>query len=730
MSEFINPFVLKAEEYKRDIDVVKHYRDQVIHHLMLTEGIDQQKAADFVDIHIMTRMVDPKAKLLERQENGDRKKVVVPFTKFLNRVIKEEQILVPTFTSYRNQKQKPSIVAGIMEFLVKRRSAAKKEMFKAKQAGNKLVEQNKEGEQGALKRNANALSGAQGSSTNVFSNKSAHSTLTSNCRTTSGYGNINNEKLISGNRIYWHYEIVLANINAILVKTNLTEVERIIEKYNLVYPTKTDVMDCILYSLKLYTLSTFGHDKIIELVDKLSPVQRAAFVYIGDLYHLRKHNSDFMRDFVTRMIHRIEDKPKNPEWIEGNHNEAQRVLAKLINFVHFSKPEVIKMSLDDFKKEGRCEYDYFLATLENLYLTCVDYSDFIKVFLVSDNMPNSVAQLPNAPRRNVLASDTDSTIFTLQEWVKWYCGKIIFGDVPNRVSDLMVFLASQTTTHLLAKMSANFGVIPERIFQIAMKNEFKFDIFSPTPEAKHYYAGISSQEGIIMKDLKMEIKGVGLINSNIPSEIMDGARNLMTRIVNTVYRNEKISALKVLNDLADIEYKILMTVMGGKNNFFRRAVSKDAGTYKNGELNTAVIQCEMWNEVFAPKYGYESKAPFDVVKALVTLETRTEVNTWLEKLKHKGHHDIVDRMSAWMAKRGRKHLGRNFWVPLAATENKGIPVEVIYAINIRSLIWDLVSPYYLIMKTLGIYMDNGNISRLAMDSYGTFDRDTINHILN
>ena len=103
---------------------------------------------------------------------------------------------------------------------------------------------------------------------------------------------------------------------------------------------------------------------------------------------------------------------------------------------------------------------------------------------------------PDSIRRSAITSDTDSTIFTVQDWVIWHKGKVEFSEGATALAtSVVIYLHRKTITHVLARMSANFGIETERIHQIAMKNEFKFDVFVPTQVAKHYYALISCQEG-------------------------------------------------------------------------------------------------------------------------------------------------------------------------------------------------------------------------------------------
>ncbi|MFU1842240.1 family B DNA polymerase, partial [Enterococcus faecium] len=47
--------------------------------------------------------------------------------------------------------------------------------------------------------------------------------------------------------------------------------------------------------------------RIKKILSKAKPHERAAFVYMGDLYHLAKYNDEFMRTFIQKMITPVEE---------------------------------------------------------------------------------------------------------------------------------------------------------------------------------------------------------------------------------------------------------------------------------------------------------------------------------------------------------------------------------------------------------------------------------------
>ncbi len=160
-------------------------------------------------------------------------------------VLQKRRIMSPSMAIYYPPSEKKSIVAKFVRENVALRGKAKKEMFAADRAGNKVLEAIKDGEQGSYKTSNNSLSGAQNSKFTPLWLRSAHSSLTSTCRTSAAYANANNEKLQHGNRHYYTPESVTENIVAIIYQTDFVALEATMNRYRLHVPTVEDCWNAI-----------------------------------------------------------------------------------------------------------------------------------------------------------------------------------------------------------------------------------------------------------------------------------------------------------------------------------------------------------------------------------------------------------------------------------------------------------------------------------------------------
>lgn len=699
------------DQYVRKLDPIGQYVDQAAFFISKETGKDLDTCRKQVIAVIKNKeksnIKDPEVTYFIRGENGDRTEQTCKLTTYIYDSIRADEIMAPTFTTYVPHKVKQSLLVDYVDDNVKARGVAKKEMFAAQARKEDFLTTIKNTEQTNVKLANNAVSGAHASKSTPLHNKTAHSTLTSICRSTSGYGNANNEKFLSGNRHYWAPHIVLNNIVSIVTHVDYILIAKVIEKYKLAIPTVEQLLKCITDSSNNYWESTKELETIYSFVIKLNDLERAAFVYVGDLYHLGALNPAMMREFIGRLSLKKTDVFENPiDYIKAANEDN-------VNLAHQICGQEMKGKGKDYKAiEDVNVLNTVASTVQNIALVIDDYKDLIEAFWVTDNFPSSVAYFPDSIRKSVVTSDTDSTIFTVQEWVNWYVGDITFDDIGMSVAATVVFLASQTITHLLAMMSANLGVEQKRLKQIAMKNEFKFDVFVPTQVAKHYFALISCQEGNVFEKYKKEIKGVHLKSSNAPVKITKLATKLMEDIMNTIIAGKKIKILEVLKLIGNTEREIIRSMLAGENEYFRLAQIKPPGSYTNPD-SSPYRHHLFWEEVFAPKYGSVVAPPYSCIKFSTTLENPSATKAWVDSIEDKA---LANRLSIWMINNKRTVLP-TIYLSQEMVKSQGIPMELTAAIDIRRMVFDLAKVLYMIAETLGFYVMNSKQTKLISDTY-------------
>lgn len=708
-----NPFIPEVDSYKRVIQPVRDYVEQAAFFLSRERNISLEEAKDVVKRMTMGKEFPsvrfPNVHYLQRGDNGDRELRCTSLLNYINEIIRDKDIAAPTLTTYLTEDNKNSVLADYIEGNIKKRSVAKKAMFAAKAAKQEVQELFEEGKQRNFKLSNNAISGAHASSSNPLFNPTSHSTLTSNCRMTSAFGNANNEKLLCGNRHYHMPDIVINNIVSIVTHTDYDKFRQVMEKYSLHYPSSEEVSEAIHYSSDLYWIEPNEFAKIDEFIEKLTPIEKAAFLYTGDVYHLKKHNEKFVREFITELSKKVTTLDgENALEIMKSYPEDMIALAHQI-----CSKEMMGRGKDYNKMQGTQELITVAATVKHIHEVVLKYADLIKIFYVTDNVPASVPNFPNSIRRAALTSDTDSTIFTVQEWVLWLNDGKWWGEQAVAYASVLVFLASQSIIHILARMSINNGINRKKIYKIAMKNEFYFPVFIPTSVNKHYFASISCQEGNVYDKMEREIKGVHLKNSNSPKFIIKYAKDMMNDIMDNVMAGKKLSLMSYIRHVADIEREIYKGILAGERKYFRNGTIKHPSSYNSDPERSPYFHYMLWKEVFAPKYGDVGDVPMDIINVSTNLATPTILDAYINEIEDK---ELAERLRSFLIKYDRKNL-KTFQIPVAAITANGMPKEIVPVIAARNIVINLCKIFYLILETLGYNVLNKKATFLVSDQY-------------
>lgn len=74
------------------------------------------------------------------------------------------------------------------------------------------------------------------------------------------------------------------------------------------------------------------------------------------------------------------------------------------------------------------------------------------------------------------------------------------------------------------------------------------------------------------------------------------------------------------------------------------------------------------------------------------------------------------RLNHWIRSTGKTNL-TTFVLPLTNLQATGIPIEIRDAVNLRKLVRNIVSPFYLVLESLGLFVLNDNTTRLVSDTY-------------
>ena len=690
----VSPFV--DDDYVADRDIVKHYHNQASLLLSKIYNKSEEEVKPLVQeifIPDYNGFREANFFVFEKDKYGDRQQTVKKAREFFKTVEDNNYHLSPSFVAYKHSDEEQSVNSIGTEKFLKDRSFYKGKMQEARERGDDYQRKAFNEIQNALKIFNNAQSGAMSSNGTPLNNKSGHTTLTSTCRALTSTANIINERLLTGNRLFINYEKTMEYMLSLLACTNLKRLDKVIKQLNMNYATTDQVMDMLKRCSSYYWNNEEQSNILNHFVSELlSPLERTAVLCIMDLNGLYTTNSKIVTEF-------LDDWCKTPTPPKGSKEDEYQKPANGDYYIL-----CVSKLLDDVSKVG-VNYlnEYHLKVEEK-------WKDFIEVFFKARIPPNGVFSIKEMIRESVLTSDTDSSIYTVDEVIDKYTQD---PTTALRLNGVLTYFIRMLSVHQHAQLSKNMNVSNKNLGRLTMKNEYLFGSYVTTLMSKHYFATQLMVEGVMNKEVKMEIKGVHLRSSKVAKQIKDFAHQLMRDILDAVYEKRKLDAATILHQVAELERQIISDIEGGSPVWLGRATINNKEMYKDHETKiTAYYYHELWNNVFGPKYGKAPPPPYSVIKINTTTTSKRKLEDYYDVLTDK---DFKERLQTFLGDRDKLNA---FYVPEDMIERlKGVPREMILGSDIRSIISQNLKSIYAVLETMGIYIMNKDVTKLVSDEH-------------
>lgn len=702
-------FLRPPDEYYRDLDIVGNACKISADYLHLQTNRPWVECFEYVKDAISPTGEFPLQELMMRvlvkDENGDRVKGIVSLSKVLKSVIANDDFFGPNMSCYVNVHKQLSCTSQYIGFKRDERKGIKNKGILAEQARDMEVFYFCNNVEYAIKILVNSISGAMANNHNPLYFKTGHNTLTSITRTIVSYANASTEKFLAGNRHYWSCDVVIENILTTISIMDLEAVHYVMGKYNLHTPTVDEVMVDIARCTKFYWRNDKWDTRIRTLLEKLSGLQLAAFLYSGNFYNLAKFNPSLVRNMITKAITRPEVILDDVAQIIKHADES------IIAMVNIFCADILNGETIYTIKEVSLEaYNIYGTTVDHLNKIGAEYMDLLTTLFVTDCMPSSIYEYPTSIRCAVAGSDTDSCMFTVQQWVIWYCGELCFTTEANNVAEFVSYLNIAVIGHMLAMTSKQMGVCNDNLYILKMKNEYTFPVYMRAMRAKHYIPVLSSREGLVYKVAKIVLMGVGLKDSKIPKLIMGRLKDEATNIIFTIMDGKKIAIYDLMQRIANLEHLIYESISKGEVKYLSTANISNKTSYKN-PMSAKYMHYDCWVNVFQQKYGAVGNPPYRTVKVNTNLSTATSIKKWLEV----ADPVIKQSLEDWVTLNQKDSL-KMLLLPYEIFEG-GIPEDFMSIVDVRTTTAELVSSFYIIMEMLGFYVRNKAKTFLLMDDF-------------
>lgn len=694
-------FVKEDKEYKQHMDPFEDYLKTMVNYLKKKYDLPQEELEKYVkDTIKKNNPRNPTVKFNKKDRNGDMNIETTKLTSYLREVKEDDDIIVPTFTTYINHEKRESLHSVFITINKNARAVDKKKAFHAKLKGDMEAYNYFNTTQSKRKTTNNSLSGAYASNGTILFNESGHSTLTSITRCVSGIGNAISEIVVGGNRYFRTPESLINYLLTVIKHSNLDLVEEVIKEYNIYIPTEEEVFEKMMFSARWYWTSLEKEEEIKNIIKNLSDRERVAVVYTNDMWSVKDFNQDLTKELIDGISFPCKDVnySKNPledlkEEFEGTDN--------LVRYIFANEIKGRILNYEEMLKEKDPLVFSMASTSKQVKETLFKFSKFFKAFFLTDILPPNVAYIQDMFRLNIVLSDTDSTCCAYDKWVEWYYGDKKDLDRYVGVAGGIMTITTQLIAHNLKVFYHNLNIRPKYGNLLQMKNEYFWPVFVTSNKSKHYFASTMIREGNVYTELEREKKGVHFISSTYDKVITDTTNYLMDYITNTVGNNDKISLKHMCTTVANIERKIYKDFNENQYYMFKRDSIKNAKAYKNGPLESKYVYHLLWNEIFGEKYGLMDEPPYTIYNIPLEVENKTDFDDL--KAMIQGTDEEVYKKFDNITKKYNKTNISTMRIPKLILDRHGIPVELKDKVAIRKTIRQMCYSLYEVLTTIGFY---------------------------
>ena len=687
----LSPFL--AEKYVPNWDVLKSYHMQAALYLSVFYGHDYQHVLELCEkifIPNENGFKEVKFGVFKKNKYGDRVNTVMPASEFFDTVRQNNWILSPSLVAYKHTDEEQSVNAIGTDTFIDFRRLYKGKLKEAIGTGDKEAAKAFNEIQNALKIFNNAQSGGMSSSGTPLYNKSGHTTLTSTCRIVTSTANLLNERLITGNRLLLSYDKTMELFLSTLAFADKQAIKAVMKKYDMNHATVDQVMDMVKRCARYYWTNPTALGAIELFLGGLKPIELTILLCTMDLRGLYTTNKELMKSFFN-------DWCALPEMPEG-----------------FQAEDGIKPANGDYetlivtklgKKPEKDQMAYLNAHHVNLE---VKWGDFINAFLRATIPPSGVFSIKELVRENVLTSDTDSMIYSVDMIIDDYVDDEQGGICFNAA---LTYFIRCIAVDQHARLSRNMNVSNRYMRRLNMKNEYLFSSYVTTSMSKHYYAMQLMLEGVLHTVPKLELKGVHLRGVKIALKVREFTNKLMRDVLDAIYNKRKLDPAELLNEIGDIERALFHDIENRGYTWLTKNGIKAESAYTNPESSIYYYH-ELWENVFAPKYGKAPELPYRAYKVNLALHNKTKMAAFFNNLDDKVWGDNFREYIS-----SRSNL-TSVYIPIDMIDGMGgIPEELLPIVDTRLLISQNFKSIYAILESLGLYFLNSKTTRLVSDEH-------------
>lgn len=662
-----------------------------------------ERISAFVDEVIKQDMRVPQVDLIRHPSPGNTVRETVPLTVHINRDIRN-RIISPSGSVYYLPSEHESFLRITIAKKKKERSKFKKIMLACKEAGDDLQAAINNYLQSNAKVINNSFAGALNSQYNILYDKANFASTTSISRQSVKCGYSHIELFLGGNLLLFSYDDIVSYSLRQCKVLDCTHTAELIAAYKLHIPTEDEVSTFFLESIRNYVLIP-PEQAIRAFVATLTPVERAKVFYSGCLKNLVFFNDGLFRPYFDTLF----DVEGTAPAAEVTIKDIYKIDPDVLMLVRSLHSDVLGVDSEDRIRsfESALEENpeglrLFLGIAHRYTELLEELAPIFSGFLRVDSDLPKLHEHPVMVRTNTLISDTDSAIFTTQNFVEWYSGKLSFDPASFAINAFTVFAVVKTLEHRFARLSCGFGMEGKDVYGINMKNEFFMAVLVRTNIKKHYASLNMYQEGKILPVPKIDIKGVQFRDSKLSAFTNQKVSEFIGKIFDDVTEKGTIVGADYLREVRQFELAIYKETIQGKRTFLKTDPIKKPEEYSDDPMKSSYFYFDLWDKVFVPDFDRIIIPTKCYVLPLRNDGRCLDDPEWRAQLK-KAYPEVHRRLLAYLAesKESKRKITR-IALPPSISE---IPKILLPLVDMRAVIFTNCQPFYLALKSIGFALN-------------------------
>ena len=689
----------------KNLTLLDSYKNNMVNYLKLRyKNIPEDVLINKLDKMIENEFKDKKVDIVDHPIYGRSVHTSMSLYKYLEN--RKEGPFSPSGVLFKDKKDTESVISKFLNETGKKRNEFKKIQLEEAAKGNLLKSYIYLLRQSSAKRFNNSVFGAMGSVYSFLYDLPNFNAITTFSRQATRIGLVHVERMLQGNLLirnmndFYNYIIIHKK------GTDIDKVKYVMDKFYIHYPTDEELVLYFQDSMSLYRdISKEDIENMYSIISNLDPNEKAFIYYNYSLYSLIRSNKDFFYNFVKKLCNK--DVPKEND-LEKIHDIDKDILNSI--FIHESDLVKNEFNMEEAIKKYPEGVRDILSYCLNFESVLNEYDELFQCFFLTDvYVPNVWEHHPSFIRKAVFVSDTDSAIFTGHKTIDLLKDQIKSEDniFKSYIHTILVFYIQKTLDHIFSLMCIGSGIGTDDISKLTMKNEFYFPVCITTPNKKHYMGEITIQEGKLIKP-ELEIKGLGLIGSNLPKVTTDRFKSILRKLIDTIKVNDVFSIKELLDDCVKYEKEIYDSLIKGERTYISMSSINIKENYKL-PLSSNYFNYMFWDEVFSKTYGYMELPNKALSIPVNTKKTFLESINWDEDLR-KIDPELVLRKDEFFKTHNR--VINNMLIPVSLTH---IPPIFIKIMNIRKIIYENNKNMYLLMRSFNVAFDNKDIYTIFSD---------------